>query len=38
VRFHQAEGKAIQFGFAALAADGEFLPVGVPMIQWYRSF
>lgn len=38
VRFHQAEGKAIQFGFAGLAADGEFQPFFIPMIQWYRSF
>lgn len=37
IRFHQAEGKAIQFGFAAIGSDGELLPVPIPMIQWYRA-
>lgn len=36
IRWHQAEGKAVQFGFAGYLRDGEATPI--PMIQWYRSF
>ncbi|MDA7579913.1 hypothetical protein N8758_00645 [Crocinitomicaceae bacterium] len=35
VRWHQAEGKAFQFGFSGVITDGEIIPV--PMVQWYRS-
>lgn len=37
VRWHQAEGKAIQFGFTGVYANGDFLPIPIPMVQWYRS-
>ena len=37
IRWHQSEGKSIQFGFLGLIANGEILPMPVPMIQWYRS-
>lgn len=35
IRWHQDEGKAIQFGFAGIANDDGLFPV--PMVQWYRS-
>lgn len=37
IRWHQAEGKAIQFGFAGMYRNGDILPVPIPMVQWYRS-
>jgi hypothetical protein len=37
VRWHQEEGKAIQFGFTGVVAEGELLPIPIPMVQWYRS-
>ena len=37
IRWHQEEGKAIQFGFAGIIADGDIVPVTIPTIQWYRS-
>jgi hypothetical protein len=37
VRWHQAEGKALQFGFTGVFATGEFLPIPIPMVQWYRT-
>ena len=37
IRWHQEEGKAIQFGFAGIMADGDIVPVTIPTIQWYRS-
>ena len=37
IRWHQSEGKAIQFGFAGVIADGEVVPVPIPMVQWYRT-
>ena len=37
VRWHQAEGKAFQFGFTGISFDGELLPVPMPMVQWYRT-
>jgi hypothetical protein len=37
VRWHQAEGKAFQFGFTGISFDGELLPIPMPMVQWYRS-
>jgi len=35
VRWHQAEGKAFQFGFSGVITDDRVTPV--PMVQWYRS-
>ncbi|MDP2187256.1 MAG: hypothetical protein Q8J69_01110 [Sphingobacteriaceae bacterium] len=35
VRWHQSEGRAIQFGFSGVIADGESFPI--PMVVWYRS-
>ena len=37
IRWHQEEGKAIQFGFAGIIADGFIVPVPIPTVQWYRS-
>ena len=37
VRWHQAEGKAFQFGFSGISFDGELLPIPMPMVQWYRT-
>lgn len=36
-RWHQSEGKAIQFGFTQLFLDGNLVRIPIPMIQWYRS-
>lgn len=38
IRWHQGEGKAIQFGFTGVISGNDFLPVPIPMIQWYRTF
>lgn len=38
LRYHQAEGKAFQFGFTGVFAEGDLLPFPIPMVQWYRSF
>jgi hypothetical protein len=38
IRWHQAEGRAIHFGFTALYAGGEFVPIPIPMVQWFRTF
>jgi len=35
LRYHQAEGRAIQFGFSGVLIDGRRFPI--PMILWYRS-
>ncbi len=37
IRWHQSEGRAFQFGLVAFMNDGEFLPMAIPMLQWYRS-
>lgn len=37
IRWHQAKGKAIQFGFTGVYTDSEILAIPIPMIQWYRS-
>jgi hypothetical protein len=37
VRWHQSEGKAVQFGFTGLYFNGSFLPFPIPMIQLFRS-
>ena len=38
VRIHQSESTAFQFGFAGIIADGDIIPMPIPMVQWYRSF
>jgi hypothetical protein len=38
IRWHQAEGKAFQFGFTGIYANDNIWPVPIPMVQWYRSF
>lgn len=37
VRWHQSEGRSIQFGFTGVIADGDLIPIPIPMVQWYRS-
>jgi hypothetical protein len=36
VRWHIEEGKAFQFGFTGVIAGDFFVPVPIPMVQWYR--
>jgi hypothetical protein len=36
IRLHIDDSRAFQFGFAGVYAEGEFLPLPLPMIQWYR--
>ena len=38
LRFHQSETSAFQFGFTGMYANSEWLPVPIPMVQWYRAF
>ena len=38
LRFHQSETAAFQFGFTGMYADGDWLPIPIPMVQWYRAF
>jgi hypothetical protein len=35
IRWHQSEGKAIQFGFSGIITDDGSFPV--PMVMWYRN-
>ncbi len=37
LRFQANERSSIQFGFTGLRFDGEFAPVPIPMIQWFRA-
>ena len=37
VRIHLEENKAFQIGFAAAGVEGDFAPVLIPFIQWYRK-
>lgn len=37
LRWQLESDKAFQFGFGGLYVDGEFMPVPLPMIQWYRK-
>jgi hypothetical protein len=37
LRWHQGEGKAFQFGFTGVVANGEMWQIPIPMVQWYRS-
>lgn len=38
LRFQTDAKKAFQFGFGGLIADGEMLPIPVPMVQWFQKF
>ncbi len=38
LRFHQSETSAFQFGFTGMYANSEWLPIPIPMVQWYRAF
>ena len=37
IRWHQDEGKALQFGLTGVAVQGDLFPVPIPMVQWFRS-
>lgn len=37
LRWHQSATKAFQIGFTAVTAEGEFSPIPIPTIQWYRK-
>ncbi len=37
IRWHQQEGKSLQFGFTGIINDGDVFPLPIPMVQWYRS-
>lgn len=37
IRWHQAEGKALQFGFTGVYMNDNILPIPIPMVQWFRS-
>lgn len=36
LRFQANESSSFQFGFTGIHADGEFLPVPIPMVQWFK--
>ncbi|HBB90955.1 MAG: hypothetical protein A2X22_07080 [Bacteroidetes bacterium GWF2_49_14] len=36
LRFQATENSSFQFGFTGLHLDGEFVPVPIPMVQWFR--
>jgi len=37
IRWHQDEGKAFQLGFVGILTNSELIPIGIPMLQWYRT-
>jgi hypothetical protein len=37
IRWHTRPGAAFQFGFTGAYFDGEFVPVPIPMVQWFRQ-
>jgi hypothetical protein len=37
LRFQANENSSFQFGFTGLHVDGEFVPVPIPMVQWFRK-
>lgn len=37
IRWHVDQYRAFQFGFTAVAAQGDFFPIPIPMVQWYRT-
>jgi len=36
IRFQASPSSSLQFGFTGVHFDGEFLPVPIPMIQWFK--
>lgn len=36
LRFQTDKDKAFQFGFASMIAEGEFVPMPIPFVQWFR--
>ena len=37
IRWQTETNKAFQFGFAGFSSNGEFLPLPIPVVQWYRK-
>jgi hypothetical protein len=37
LRWHQGPDRAFQFGFLGVYSMDEFLPIPLPMVQWYRN-
>jgi hypothetical protein len=37
LRFQANENNSFQFGFTGLRFEGEFVPVPIPLIQWFRK-
>jgi hypothetical protein len=37
IRWHTSPNNAFQFGFTGAYYDGEFAPVPIPMVQWFRK-
>jgi len=37
LRFQASENSAFQFGFTGIRFEGEFVPVPIPMVQWFRK-
>ncbi len=37
IRWHTRPNAAFQFGFTGAYFDGEFVPVPIPMVQWFRK-
>ncbi|MFH0760339.1 MAG: hypothetical protein V2A67_02395 [Bacteroidota bacterium] len=37
LRFQATENSSFQFGFTGVHVKGEFLPVPIPMVQWFRK-
>ena len=38
LRIQSKNDRAFQFGFAGVYADGQLLPLPLPMVQWFRKF
>ena len=38
IRIQEEPNKAFQFGFAGIYGNGEFVPIPIPFLQWYRKF
>lgn len=36
LRFQATEKSSFQFGFTGIRTDGEFLPLPIPLVQWFR--
>ena len=37
LRFQANENSSFQFGFTGIRFEGEFVPVPIPMVQWFRK-